>query len=190
MTVHVFRHDPKVKDYVNTTSRGTGWERGLSPFVLGPVKLYGDYWAENVENAWQFAKVYPCHANEHGNPTAHYFRWAKAGWLDLRAHRYPMGKGALPLYSWWDGEKLGYVEARKQIYCPLYAGAVLKTAAWKKLKQLHRERGELWLWDFDGYDHRALGYSWRDVLNDPKRKMGHAFVLAMLLERQRVWEDE
>lgn len=38
---------------VNTTSRGSGWEKGLSPFVLGPVKLYGDYVAQNVENAWQ-----------------------------------------------------------------------------------------------------------------------------------------
>lgn len=38
------------------------------------------------------------------------------------------------------------------------------------------------LWDFDGYDHQALGISLAEVIEDPRRKMGHAFVLAMLLE--------
>ena len=46
---------------------------------------------------------------------------------------------------------------------------------------MHRERGELVLWDFDGYDHHELGMDLKEVLNDPERKMGHAFVLAMIL---------
>jgi hypothetical protein len=31
-------------------------------------------------------------------------------------------------------------------------------------------------------DHRARGYSWEDVINDPDRKMGRGFVLAMMIE--------
>jgi hypothetical protein len=38
------------------------------------------------------------------------------------------------------------------------------------------------LWDFDGYDYQAFGLTFDQVINDPVRKMGHAFVIAMLLE--------
>ena len=40
---------------------------------------------------------------------------------------------------------------------------------------------EVHLWDFDGYDYVAKRMSLNDVINEPKKKMGHAFVLAMLL---------
>ena len=65
---------------INTTSRSsTDWQRGLSPFYLGPVKLYGDFVSQNVENAWQFAKVYEQHIQEDGNPHPCYFEWARKG---------------------------------------------------------------------------------------------------------------
>jgi hypothetical protein len=50
-----------------------------------------------------------------------------------------------------------------------------------ELNQAADEQG-LIIRDYDAYDHRALGYSWDDVMNDPNRKMGHGFVLAMMLE--------
>jgi len=156
----------------------------LSPFFLGPVPLYegaGLKVATNVENAWQYAKVYPCHVDKEDNPTEAYFEWAREGWRTRRAVRYPMGRGAIPLYSWWAGEKLSYIEARKKIYVPCYSRAVINTPAFAKLKALYDEHGEVTLWDFDGYDYHRLGYSLKDVLNDPDQKMGHAFVLAMLL---------
>ena len=93
-----------------------------------------------------------------------------------------MGKGAIPEYSWWDGERLGYVDARKRIYVPLYLKAVADTDAWKKLKETHGKSPDIILWDYDAYDHHMLEMTYRDVLNDPTRKMGHAFVLAMMLE--------
>jgi hypothetical protein len=168
---------------VYTVSRASGWSRGLSPFFCGPVKLYAGQVATNVENAWQFSKVYKQHTDAQGNPTNEYFEWAKAGWTDNKAHRYPMGKGAKPEYAWWDGEKLGYLEARKRIYVPLYARAVRKTDAYKKLRELY-DTGELiYLWDFDGYDHEALGMTMEDVLNNEKRPMGHAFVLKRMLDK-------
>jgi len=141
-----------------------------------------------MENGWQFAKVYRQHIDAKGNPTAAYWEWAQAGWQAFRAERYPMGKGKKPLYSVWRKEKLDYIQARKRIYCPLYAHAVMETVAFAQLRDQYLSSHELTLWDFDGYDHRALGMTYDDVLNDRSRKMGHAFVLAMLLEGIHPWE--
>lgn len=179
------RARPEVKDgtvVVNTTSSArSNWETDLSPFYLGPCDLYHKFVAKRMENAWQFAKVYAKHVGEDGNPTSDYWQWAVAGWTDEKAHRYPMGRGAKPLYSLWNHEKLGYIDARKKIYAPLYAKAVKKTAGFEKLTQLYQKSKELILRDYDGYDHLELGISLHDVLNNPERKMGHAFVLAALL---------
>lgn len=156
------------------------WQAQLSPFSLGPVPLYTGTTAACMENAWQYAKVYAAHAEPDGTPTTEYWKWARDGWA-RQAVRYPMGKGAKPLYLLWDGQRLDYISARAQVYWPLYRDAVRKTPGFAHLKSLHA-RGALALFDFDGYDHEALGASLADVTQDPVRKMGHAFVLkAMLL---------
>lgn len=173
---------------IDTTSRSKNWTKGLSPFFLGPVDLYNGYTSENVENGWQFSKVFSDHVDGDQNPTKEYFAWATYGWNLKRAIRYPMGKNIKPLYSYWNGEKLNYVEARKKIYAPLYAKAVEKTDAYKQLKELYDKEKEIWLWDFDNYNHRDLNMSYQDVINCSTKKMGHSFVLAMMLENQRVWE--
>lgn len=173
--------DPTV---INTTSRARGcWSSGLSPFFLGPIDLYGGHVSQNFENGWQYAKVYEEFAKD-GEPTDEYWAWAKAGWADTKAQRYPVGKGRKPLYSIWDGKKMTYVEARKAIYVPLYAEAVRKTSAFHHLKMLYEMDDKMVLWDFDGYDHRKLGMTYADVVNCETHKCGHAFVLAMMLEDQ------
>jgi len=62
------------------------------------------------------------------------------------------------------------------------------TEAWRKLKLQYETDGDIILADFDAYDHRALGMDYSQVLHNEKKKMGHAFVLAMMLEEQREWE--
>ena len=173
---------------INTTSRSKDWGREFSPFFLGPVKTYDDCVAQNVENAWQYSKVYTEHTDANGNPTEAYFRWRDEGWNKKFADRYPMGKGAKPLYSYWDGQKYGYLEARRHIYAPVYSQAVLKTQAFKELLHMYEAGEPFALLDFDGYDYLSLGRTLVDVMNDPRRKMGHAFVLAMLLESQKLRE--
>ncbi len=173
---------PETAITINTTSHSKNWSSGLSPFFCGPVDLYNGYVSKNVENAWQYSKVYEYYAEDDKEPGERYFKWAKDGWDSVRAVRYPMGKGAKPMYSYWDGKKLGYIDARKEIYIPLYAKAVQKTSAFQQLKKMSEEPGDLYLWDFDGYNHRVLGYSFQQVINDPIKTMGHAFVIAMLLE--------
>lgn len=178
MTIQVLARWTRTSESKFDVTSGSGYLSALSPFKLGPCELYGPYNSWNMENGWQYAKVYPGYEN-----SGKYFDWALEGWNNRRAVRYPMGKGAKPLYSLWDGEKLDYIEARKQIYIPLYANAVRKYAA----GQLDFIRGfadkeDIVILDYDAYDHRKLGYSWDDVINDQSRKMGHGFVLAMMLE--------
>lgn len=141
-----------------------------------------------MENAWQFAKVYPDQvAPTTYEPTTAYWRWAEAGWESPRAHRYPRGKGAKPAFLYWAGQRLEYAAARSKIYFRLYRDAVRETDAFMRLQQLYREEGNIELFDFDGYDHDAQGMTLSDVLLNLDRPMGHAFVLkAMLLLGEEV----
>lgn len=184
MTVHVLPPRAK-KDGLpswDVTTRSAGAYRELSPMLLGPVHLYSGIISRNVENAWQYSKLYEAHATA-GVPTREYWDWAMKGWSSIRAERYPMGKGASPLYSLWNGKRLGYIEARKRIYIPMYAAAV-RAYRPQLLSYLEMvaQKQDIVLNDFDAYDRHALGYSWEDVVNDPSRKMGHGFVLAMMIE--------
>ncbi len=173
---------------IDTTSKSGQWA-GLSPFNLGPCQLYGGFEALNMENAWQFAKVYASQVDANGDPTDDYWTWAQQGWRDAKPHRYPMGKGAKPLYSLWGTEKLGYIEARRRIYAPLYIVAVQQTQSFQDLLSLINGGENVTLRDYDGYDHQDKGMSLTDVLNDPKRKMGHAFVLKALLTHDPVLQE-
>ena len=167
---------------INTTSRSKEpLYRQLSPFFLGPVELYGGIVSKTMENAWQYCKVYPCHVDEKGEPTQSYWDWARQGWENEKANRFPMGRGVKPLYSLWDGKKLGYIEARIAIYDPLYRNAVVKTDAYKDLEKKVKDEIPLGLIDFDGWDHIGQGFTLDEVILLPKPKMGHAFVLASLL---------
>ncbi len=199
--VHVlfkFANNPYGGIEIDTTS-GNGKYRELSPFVLGPIDTYvknlftgKPIQAQNFENLWQYSKVYRNHTEPvHDNPITLWHNWRDEGWKNPKAVRYPMGKGIKPLYSYWNGEKLGYVEARKKIYATIYAKYVIKTDAFKELEELynnmlHRERcgdeENIVLRDYDAYDHVKEGISLKEVINNPNKKCGHAFVLAMILQ--------
>jgi hypothetical protein len=174
--------DKRDPNAINTTSHSySDWASGLSPFNLGPIQLYDNHTARIFENAWQFSKLYPEHADSNGEPTPRYFQWAKTGWDSTRPFRYPLGKGRKPICSLWNQARLDYIEARKRIYLPLYQQTVKTTNAYRKLQNLYQEQGSITLFDFDGYDHTALGMSLNDVLHCPTKICGHAFILAMML---------
>lgn len=168
---------------LNVTTSGKKW-RIFSPMLMGPVSLYGDIQATNVENAWQFSKVYEKHVDAGGNPSLEWFKWSLKGFHSSWAHRYPMGKGAKPLYSYYNNRKLNYIEARKEIYIPLYQKTMNATAYLDLLytvQDLLKHNECVYLWDYDGYDNIAKNMTLEDVVNCEKYKMGHAFVLAMML---------
>ncbi|MBC8737018.1 hypothetical protein F6X40_09375 [Paraburkholderia sp. UCT31] len=176
---------------VNTTSQSPhDWTIELSPFYLGPVSLYDGRESKTMENAWQFAKVYAQHIADTGEPSSAYWQWAEEGWANPKAVRYPMGKGAKPAYSYWAGERLSYVDARLKVYWPLYRDAVARTSAFERLLTLAETAEELVLFDFDGYDFEARRMSFSDVLLNPNRSMGHAFVLKAMLEHGTRVEPE
>lgn len=179
---------------VNTCSNAAAdWQRDLSPFILGPCKLWGGHQATRMENAWQFSKVYKQHVGDDGWPTEEWGEWAYNGWADSRAHRYPMGRGRKPEYSYWevDGKprKMLYIEARKTIYAPLYAKAVIKTEGFKRLKKAYEESELLVLRDFDGWDYTKKSMTLSEVLNLQNKIMGHACVLAMLLTKDKALKE-
>lgn len=183
--IHVVRYNFKTPDgavVVDATSRSSNWSRGLSPFIVGPVKLYGNYESVNFENLWQYSKLYEYYADDDGNPTDRYFKWAQDGWNSKRAERYPMGRGAKPLCSYWDGQKLGYVEARKKIYIPKYSEAVRQTEAFKQLESVYKAENSIYLKDFDAHSLAPGTFSYADLWDNPSIKVGHAYVLAMMLE--------
>ena len=170
---------------------------GLSPFYLGPVECYDGLVAQRFERAWQCSKVFAGLADAAGNPTAEWYEWRNRMWADASnadhmAIRFPFGKenanAKRTLYSYWkvDGEfrHLGYIDARKNIYLPVYARAVVKTEAYRRLCALRDEGKNLLLVDFDGYNPHLPRYNftYNDVIHCPLLKMGHGFVLAMLLE--------
>lgn len=158
----------------------------LSPFNLGPVECYDGLQSNFMENAWQYAKVYEGMADENGEPTSLYYEWRNKGFSGP-AKRYPMGRGAKPLYSLWKVDdkycRLGYIEARKLIYIPLYAKAVVKTDAYRKLEDILNNGYNIALSDFDGYNNDNYNMNLKQVVNNPKKVMGHSFVLKMLLDR-------
>ena len=195
MVISPREKSPEGFTVINTTSKDTtDIGKQFSPFYLANIPLYEGQVARNMENAWQFSKVYKEFANEHGEPASSYFAWAKKGWADSFAHRYANGKGNIPLYSFWKTQdkktgqwqehKWDYITARKNIYFPLYAKAIVQTEAFRSLQQRIDSGEKIALWDFDGYDHAARNMTYEEVVNEPKYKCGHAFVLYGLLTGQ------
>jgi len=55
---------------VDTTSNNHPIYKELSPFILPAPP------AKNLENLWQFSKVYPCHWDEQeGEPMPEWYQW-------------------------------------------------------------------------------------------------------------------
>lgn len=87
-----------------------------------------------------------------------------------------MGRGAIPAFSLWKGEKLGYIEAREKIYLPLYAKAVVKTEAFQKLKEMSL-RESLTLVDFDVYSSGTQNIG-KSLKNPAKNLVMDSFFMA------------
>jgi hypothetical protein len=160
---------------IDTTSRS---KSVFSPFLSGcraPLK------ANCMENAWQYSKVYPQH-NDGGKPNKEWSLWHYEGLNKTWADRYPAGKGAVPLYTWYNNQQLSYVEARKALYVPLYRDMIANNKAaqyaiGKIIKQL--ETKDVYLKDFDGYNDPDKTFD--EIINDSKKKMGHAFILREII---------
>lgn len=166
---------------IDVTSRSTTWTRAFSPFLLGPVALPTGEVARNVENLWQYSKVYPEHVDANGEPTQTWHAWRAKGYAREQADRYPAGRDRRPLYFWLGGRRLSYIQARFEIYVPAYRDALIRAGIVQQLAAEVSQEPHVDLLYFDGYDHVAEGRTLGAVLMDPNRKAGHGFVLWGLL---------
>ncbi len=219
---------PSLESYVrvNVCSSAKGMWKQLSPMLLGPINVnsLGYRWSDdeghtlhkvplpqlisNVENLWQYSKVWP--GDEDPKTKAlgrEFFSRRSLGWHKKKADRYPLKRPqdpksksnppfkatsgpnkSVPLYSYWFGERLTYLEARKKIYCPIYERMVRKTDAYKELERLVLSGQNVLLIGYDGYARGSR--TWKECFEDCSRPFGHEMVLACMLDNQRPfpWE--
>lgn len=216
--------DPKIPGYkpilVLTKSSKYG---SIGPYVLA------DEEGRIMENIWQFSKVYENVPNsvrresrfnnriiwnhpaqvhvKDGELTPEYWEWRHKGMHNPDPVRYPVGfnhrgKCLYALHESSD-EKLDYIEARKQIYLPVYCDLVRGQRQYEELLQRLRVGEKLLIIEVDGPHQEDLDYyiekynvaknfivnntikATREnmdiMLNDPKHPFGHGYCLALAL---------
>ena len=218
--------DPTYPGYepIVVMTSGYGKYSALSPYNLTD---------ENgciMENIWQFSKVYESvpesvqrysrydnkiiwshpaeiHVDQDGNLTEEYLAWREKGFYNPYPVRYPVGYdhrhkcicSLKDVYS----PQLNYIEARKEIYLPIYLELVVKEELFKVLKNKLAKGTNLLIIEVDGPHQESLKY-YRDrygvssdfienntmlatsknldiMLNDPKHPFGHGYCLAIAL---------
>lgn len=194
---------------------------------LGPYVLKNDK-GQLMENIWQFAKVYKeipkskqrysqyskkviwdhpaeTHVDEKGNLTPNYWNWRKKGMDNPEAVRYPVGRKVRSecLYAQWNEKKLNYIDARKEIYFPVYAELVKKEKKFNKLIKWLKQGKNLLIIEVDGPHQESLNYykerynvdddfikdrtilvnqtNMDIMINDTKHAFGHGYCLGMAL---------
>lgn len=127
-------------------SRGKAPWKELSPFFL---RVNGVIF----ENYWQSWKVYPSlgHIGEDGNPNQEWEEWHKKVVNSATPLRHPAGR-AKPAYAWWEGQKLGLVEARRQIYLPVLEKLYSEHPVFHKLLEKVKSGQNVILVEPDGPD--------------------------------------
>lgn len=184
-----------------------GYESGdfssLSPMRLGPAsnplggKECGDkpskpIVAHNVENFYQFAKVF---ADEvitgercdclnqtfpHDKPNPKFFAARDLAYADPIPHRHKK-KGAKPLYSCYGNVHYTYIQSR-WFYCIEMERLATPKEAYVRLKTLYDQGTHIEIHGYDAYkpdatDHETLYIHYLDE----KRPFGHEMVLLAMI---------
>lgn len=123
-------------------------------------------------------------------PNSEWFSRRAKYWADPVPHRrIKRGTGENndnPMYCWWLGEAMPYVEARCKMYIPMYADLASKTPAFKALKKLVEDGNDVLLIGYDGYEvEKPL----IEYLRDPSVRFGHELVLAAMLRGEEPWKE-
>ena len=192
---------------VTSCSRNEKMAKDLSPLYIGPVVSSDGIVALTFENLWQYGKVYPLiydenkkivsGVDEFGNPSEEFYKWRKR-FYELKKEkgtRHPSFPSKIRhrdcLYmvhfdKEGNLEKLDYVTSRKKIYIPEYAKLIVNTDSFKYLKQLYENGSKIALCDFDAWNYYGPNLDQDttiiDVVNDPTFKVGHGYVIKMLLQ--------
>jgi len=151
-------------------------------------------------------------------PNSKYLKWRNAGMKNKFAVRYPVGfknksNCAYALKTATETEfsdKLGYIDARKQIYIPEYCRLVKRQKKFKQLKRKIAAGENIMIVEVDGPHGESISHyiakygvkrdfilnnsmlveenNIKIMLNDPKHNFGHGYCLAMaLLGKEEEW---
>ena len=221
--------DPTYPNYVPIICMTKSTAYGdLSPYVLRDDK------GRILENVWQFSKLYSTvpysrqtysrynstviwehyaevHIDHNNLITPAYWTWRKKGMTCSYPIRYPVGfhhrkKCVCALLYIGDNMylELDYIDARKEIYLPLYLNSVKKEQKFIQLKEMLNQGKNLLIIEVDGPHQESLSYyknkyhvgddfiendtilateqNLKIMLNDPKHPFGHGYCLAWALQ--------
>jgi hypothetical protein len=203
---------PRIEGYTNiqvcsNTKRG----KEVSPMCLGPVKNITEYedatnrkllpYASLFENFYQGLKCHTFEINQTSDKILPiYYKRRKKNFADLKPHRrvYPkkllLQKNAKVEFTYYNKRRYTWIEARKEIYCKIYAEMVQKTKYFQELKQRLNDGENLLIIGYDGFefDTNVIDAKFRALmhLNDTSKSVGHEFVICCLLVNLTPWEAQ
>lgn len=198
--------------------------------IIGPYELK-DEKGRIFENIWQGSKIYKyippvfipksrydkqiiwqhpgeAHIDVNNNVTKEYWGWREKLMNNSYPVRYPVGynfrHNCVCAFTENDlATPLDYINARKQIYVPLYIELVKKEENFLQLKQRYEQGENLLIIEVDGPHQESLPYyqemygvdeKWIDnhtieinqnnidiMLNDSKHCFGHGYCVAMAI---------
>jgi hypothetical protein len=187
--------------------------------LLGPVYTYKiekkyikwDIYGLNIEDCWQCSKVYPAHLEniDHTKSNKWLKNWeqySKIGRFsnEARRHRIPKGKWIdkmqqithknknIPLFSYFEGEKLSYIQARKKMYMLWYEQLCKKQNTFLDLYHRHLNGENFILFDYDGLQHDKYNFDINKellikLIDNNNIPFGHGLVLACCLLDFPLW---
>lgn len=203
--------DPHVPGYTNYhVCKNRSAYHTVSPMLLGPVLDDNNKeYALNIEDGWQCSKVWPFHfvdGDKNDDWLENWCEWSRRGRFSglAKRHRTPKSTGKKqetdeinpnkPLFSYYQGKRMSYGEARKVMYCRWYAQLAVETDAFKDLYARYQSGEKMVLLDYDGLDRNNADQNvdltpekLRELIEDDSRPFGHGLVLACLLLNCHVW---
>lgn len=191
------KRNPLKEGYLNVDvcSSSRSW-KNLSPMYLGPVKRTEVHngkhlpYAKNIENYWQFAKVYSSEYDSETDEVKEEY-WIKRmeGYLSKKAYRRKFqGAENIPLFSIFEGKRYKYGEARK-FYCSAYEELVVNTKEWKKLNKLIDDGYNIQIIGYDGVDIDKYNGDFYKHYKDTSIPFGHESVITCMLLGIHPWRD-
>ena len=192
---------------VNVCSGSNQIYKELSPMKLGPIEVnvvnsrnkIKIRTAKNLENLWQASKVWEDDVYmDTGMPKKEWFKRRSRYFKDKKAHRHIKKSKTnknknVSLYSLWvdqktlEVKKLSYLEARKEVYCPIYKQLASQTKAYKKIDKLLANGTNIQILGYDGYDYETEGKTLEECYNDGSRPFGHELVLVSMLRNEKLF---
>ena len=165
------------------STRTTGKTRELSSIEMGPINSPS---APNLYTLWNMCKIKERAINGDGKIIKNFqnIRFYKSD----NTYRYEWKT----LFYYWQGKELNEIEARREIFCPLYVDFARKTKSFRNIKKLLKAGYNVQLIGYDSVPYSSaydpVGQILKDIFNEPSKPFTNVHVLAGMLTKNHVWE--